>query len=363
MLDRIQLREIDWVLIGLSLANALIGLLLIFSASHLSPAQPALKQAVWLLISLAVFFLILAFDYKLLMILAPYALGLLIVVLALLLALGRSRSGARSWIGLAFLGGQPSEFVKIFLLLVMARIFAEYRRVYVGLGAFALSAAVVLPPVILVAMQPDMGTAMSLMPIWLGCLALAGLNRRTLVFLLAAAILLGVIGWGFLLKDYQKERLQIVFNPSLDPRGAGYHVLQSKIAIGSGGWLGKGFLRGSQSQLRFLPARHTDFVFSVLGEEFGFVGVAVVMGLYFAMLMRIFRAVGKTRDRAGLYIVFLVGCMISIPFLVNVFMIIGLFPITGIPIPLLSYGGSSLLSTFIALGLVVNVKMRRFANA
>lgn len=362
MLDRIQLREIDWILIGLALANALIGLLLIFSASHLSPGQPVLKQALWLLISLAAFFLVLAFDYKLLMILAPYALGLLMIVLTLLLVLGRARAGARSWIGLASLGGQPSEFVKIFLLLILARIFADYRRVHVGLGAFALSAAVALPPVVLVALQPDLGTAMSLLPIWFGCLALAGLNRRTLVLLLIAALLLGVLGWGFLLKDYQKERLKIVFNPSLDPRGAGYHVLQSKIAIGSGGWLGKGFLRGSQSQLRFLPARHTDFVFSVLGEEFGFVGVAAVLGLYFAMLLRIFRAVGKTRDRAGLYIVFMVGCMISVPFLVNVFMIIGLFPITGIPIPLLSYGGSSILSTFLALGLVVNVKMRRFAN-
>ncbi len=157
-------------------------------------------------------------------------------------------------------------------------------------------------------------------------------------------------------------RLRTVLNPTLDPRGAGYHVLQSRIAIGSGGWLGKGFLRGSQSQLRFLPARHTDFVFAVLGEEFGFVGVSVVLGLYFALLLRIFRAVGKTRDRAGLYVVFLVGCMISVPFLVNVFMIIGLFPITGIPIPLLSYGGSSLLSTFMAVGLVLNVKMRRFVN-
>jgi rod shape determining protein RodA len=362
MLDRIQLREIDWILIALAVANALIGLLLIYSAAHLTPGDPALKQAIWLLIGLGALILVLAFDYKLLMTLSPYVLGLLIIILALLLIAGRARGGAKSWIGIASLGGQPSEMVKIAVLLLLARIFADYRRPYIGLGAFALSAAVVLLPVALVAMQPDMGTAMSLLPIWFGCLALAGLNRRTLVFLLIVGLLLGVVGWGFLLKDYQKDRLKIVFNPSLDPRGAGYHVLQSKIAIGAGGWLGKGFLRGSQSQLRFLPARHTDFVFSVLGEEFGFLGVVVALGLYFAMLLRIFRAVRKTRDRAGLYVVFMVGCMISVPFLVNVFMIIGLFPITGIPIPLLSYGGSSLLSTFLALGLVVNVKMRRFAN-
>jgi rod shape determining protein RodA len=362
MLDRIHLREIDWALIGLALGNALIGVVLIFSASRLMPGSPALKQALWLLVGLAVMFIVLAFDYKLLMTMAPYALGLLLAVLGFLLVFGRAKGGAKSWIGLAFMGGQPSELVKIAVLLVLARVFAEYKRTYVSAGAFALSAAVVLPPVALVAMQPDMGTAMSLLPIWFGCLALAGLKRKTLVILLVAAILLGIIGWNFLLHDYQKVRLRTVLNPTLDPRGAGYHVMQSRIAIGAGGWLGKGFLRGSQSQLRFLPARHTDFVFSVLGEEFGFVGVIIVLGLYFALLLRIFRAVGKTRDRAGLYIVFLVGCMIAFPFLVNVFMIIGLFPITGIPIPLLSYGGSSLISTFLAAGLVLNVKMRRFAN-
>ncbi|MCX6560092.1 MAG: rod shape-determining protein RodA [Candidatus Aminicenantes bacterium] len=362
MLDRIHLREIDWILIGLLLANAAIGLLLIFSASHISPGAPALKQALWLLIALALMFACLAFDYKLLMTMAPYALILLLFVLGFLLAFGKAKGGAKSWIGLAFMGGQPSEMVKIAVLLLLARVFAEYKRSYVSFGAAAMSAAVALPPIVLVAMQPDMGTAMSILPIWFGCLALAGLNRKTLVILLVAAILLGFFGWNFLLHDYQKVRLRTVLNPTLDPRGAGYHVLQSKIAIGAGGWLGKGFLRGSQSQLRFLPARHTDFVFSVLGEEFGFVGVIIVLGLYFALVLRIFRAVGKTRDRAGLYIIFLVGCMITFPFLVNVFMIIGLFPITGIPIPLLSYGGSSLVSTFLAVGLVLNVKMRRFAN-
>lgn len=362
MLDRIHLREIDWILIGLAVANALIGILLIYSASHLVPGSPALKQSLWLLAGLVVLFIVLAFDYKLLLTLAPYALGLLLVALALLLVFGRAKGGAKSWIGLGFMGGQPSEFVKIAVLLLLARIFAESKRTYISPGAFALSAAVVLPPVVLVAMQPDVGTAMSLLPIWFGCLVLAGLDRRTIVLLLVAVILIGVVSWGVLLKDYQKERLRVVLNPSLDPRGVGYHVLQSRIAIGSGGWLGKGYLRGSQSQLRFLPARHTDFVFAVLGEEFGFAGVVAVLGLYFALLLRIFRAVGKTRDRAGIYIVFLVGCMIAVPFLVNVLMIIGLFPITGIPIPLLSYGGSSILSTFIAVGLVLNVKMRRFVN-
>ena len=259
------------------------------------------------------------------------------------------------------MGGQPSELAKIVVILMMARIFGEFKPRYITGPAALLSGAVASGPLILVALQPDLGTAMSILPIWLGSLVLAGLNRRTLVIILIVAVALSFLSWQFLLKDYQKTRLKTIFNPLQNPRGSGYHVLQSKIAIGSGGVLGKGFMKGSQSQLRFLPARHTDFIFSVLGEEFGFLGVCAVLGFYFLLLARIFRAVGQTRDRAGLYIVFLSGCMITFPFLINVLMIIGLFPVTGVPIPLLSYGGSSLLSTYLAVGLVANVKSRRFA--
>jgi rod shape determining protein RodA len=153
-----------------------------------------------------------------------------------------------------------------------------------------------------------------------------------------------------------------VFFPSRDPQDSGYHILQSKIALGSGGLLGKGFTRGTQSQLKFLPARHTDFVFSVIGEEFGFIGVAAVLFLYAVFLLRLFLSSWKSRDRAGVYIIFMVSLMVSFQLLVNVAMVIGLFPIVGIPLPLLSYGGSSLLANFLGVGLVLNVKMRRFAN-
>jgi rod shape determining protein RodA len=361
MLDRLHLREIDWVLIGLLLANSIIGLILIHSASNFLHGGFAVKQAVWILVSLLLLLLLLTVDYKMLLSLAPYAYAFLLAALLIILVLGKTERGAKSWVGLSFMGGQPSELAKIVVILMLARVFAEYKPRYLTAPATFLSGAVTAGPLALVALQPDLGTAMSILPLWLGSLVLAGLNRRTLIIILIAAVVLSLFSWQFLLKDYQKTRLKTILNPLQDPRGSGYHVLQSKIAIGSGGVLGKGFMKGSQSQLRFLPARHTDFIFSVLGEEFGFLGVCAALGVYFLLLARIFQAVGQTRDRAGLYIVFLSGCMITFPFLINVLMIIGLFPVTGVPIPLLSYGGSSLLSTYLAVGLVANVKMRRFA--
>jgi rod shape determining protein RodA len=176
------------------------------------------------------------------------------------------------------------------------------------------------------------------------------------------ALLAGVAGWNFYLKDYQKKRLATVVFPGKDPQGSGYHILQSKIAIGSGGLLGRGFKKGTQSQLKFLPARHTDFIFSVIGEEFGFAGASVILFIYSIFLLRLFRSAGKSRDRTGVYIVFMVSLMFAFQLVVNVAMVIGIFPIIGIPLPLLSYGGSSLLANFLGLGLVLNVKMRRFVN-
>jgi len=362
MIDRAQLREIDWVLVALTVLNSLVGLLLIYSVSAASGGGLAWKQLIWMAAALAVFFLTISIDYKMWMAFAPYIYILFLIFMAALLLFGRTVAGSRSWIGFASMGGQPSEIAKIVVVLVLARIFAEYRASYATTGMIALSFAAVGAPVGLILLQPDFGTAMCFMPILFGALILAGLTKKTVAVFLLGAVIAGVAGWAFFLKDYQKKRIEVMINPSQDPRGAGYHVLQSQIAIGSGGLTGKGFLKGTQSGLKFLPARHTDFVFAVLGEEFGFIGITIVLGFYFAMLARMFRSVGKSRDRAGIYVTFLAAAVISFQFLVNVLMIVGLLPITGIPIPLLSYGGSSLLATYFAIGLVVNVKMRRFAN-
>jgi rod shape determining protein RodA len=200
------------------------------------------------------------------------------------------------------------------------------------------------------------------LPILLAVFIFVGLKRRTVIILVVLALLIGILGWNIFLREYQKDRVTTLLSPEKDPLGSGYHTIQSKIAIGSGGFLGKGYKKGTQSQLRFLPARHTDFIFSVIGEEFGFIGVMMALLFYFLLLARLFQSVSKSRDRMGVYIIFMVAVMISFQFFINVFMTIGLFPIAGIPLPLVSYGGSSLISNYLAISLVINVKMRRFVN-
>jgi rod shape determining protein RodA len=303
-----------------------------------------------------------AVDYKFLV---SYSIYLYILITAILLAIqvfGRLVVGTKSWLTLGLLQFQPSEAAKVIMILVFARLFAGYKSSYLTTRFAALALLVAGVPLFLIVIQPDLGTALTFVAIVGGAFILAGMKRKTIVVFLALALVLGVGGWKVGLKDYQKKRLTTLLNPHQDPRGSGYQIIQSRIAIGSGGLTGKGFMNGSQSQLRFLPARHTDFIFSVIGEEFGFLGVFVIIVVYFLMLARMFLSLAKARDRAGVYIVFMASLLISFQFLINILMIIGLFPVTGIPLPFLSYGGSSLLSNYIACGLVLNVKMRRFAN-
>lgn len=363
MIDRVHLREIDWILIGLLLLNAVLGVVLIDSSSHYLAGNFFFRQLLWLLVSVILLFLTLTVDYKVLLGFSPYVYGFFIALLTGLLVFGKTISGAKSWVvHLSVFGGQPSELAKIALILLLARIFSEYRRRSLSFEFGMLSAGATVLLFVVIGLQPDLGTAVSLLPILFGALILCGLTRKTVVLLLAGTLVLGFTGWNFVLKDYQKKRLVTLVNPSQDPRGAGYHVLQSKIAIGSGGLSGKGFKKGTQTQLKFLPARHTDFIVSVLGEEFGFLGIFAVFLSYFFFLARLFTSVFQSRDRAGMYIIFMVACLLAFQFLVNVMMIVGLFPVTGIPIPLLSYGGSSLLTTFLAVGLALNVKMRSCVN-
>lgn len=362
MIDRRVLRDIDWVLIGVVLLIAAIGMAAIYSSSRHLPGNYPLRQLAWIAVSLFALFLLISVDYQTLMTYSPYLYLALVLIMAGMLAIATLVAGTKSWIRIGFFQVQPSELMKLVLVLFLAHLFSEYKKDHLSSSLGWISVGLVALPSALVILQPDLGTAMTYLPILLGAFLLAGLRKKMVVILLISAMALGLAGWNFALKDYQKRRLMTLIEPSSDPRGAGYQILQSKIAIGSGGVTGKGFLKGSQSQLRFLPARHTDFIFSVIGEEFGFLGVLAVILLYFFLVSRMFLAVGKARDRAGVYIVFMSASLITFQFLVNVLMIIGLFPVTGVPLPLLSYGGSSLLSNFLACGLVLNVKMRRFVN-
>lgn len=321
-----------------------------------------MRQLFFIGFSLLALFLFLSIDYNFLLTYSFYFYGICILSLGGVLLFGRIIAGAKSWFRLPYFQIQPSEITKIAVILLLAYMFARFKKNYLTFGEGFLSSAIVALPILLVALQPDLGTALSYIPIFLGSLILAGLNRRILIFLLVFSLFFGLIGWNFLLRDYQKQRVTTLINPSQDPLGAGYHILQSKIAVGSGGLFGKGYKKGTQSQLRFLPARHTDFIFSVLGEELGFAGILVVMLSYFLLLARLFQSAEKSRDRAGVYIIYMVTMMIACQFFINVLMTIGLFPIAGIPLPLLSYGGSSLLTNYLAVSLVINVKMRRFVN-
>ena len=362
MIDRRLVQEIDWVLLGLILALSLIGVFFIYSSSHFLPGYHHVRQLAWIPVSLAALAIVLAVDYKFFVSLSPYFYGLIVGVLAATLVFARLVAGTRSWITLGLMRLQPSELAKIVMILVFARFFADSKRAYLTTPRTLLALAIAGLPLFLIVLQPDLGTATTFLAIVGGALILAGLRRKTIAVFVLAALVVGAGGWNLALKDYQKRRLTTLIDPQGDPRGSGYQVIQSKIAIGSGGLTGTGFKKGSQSQLRFLPARHTDFIFSVIGEETGFLGVLVVLLLYLALLARMFLSVSKARDRAGVYIIFTASLLIAFQFLVNVLMIIGLFPVMGITLPFLSYGGSSLLTNFIACGLVLNVRMRRFAN-
>ena len=362
MIDRTLLRHIDWILVFLLLLNSLIGVAFIYSSSHYLPGNYHMRQLFWIGVSLIALFLFLSVDYHHLLALSPYFYGVCLLLLVGVLVFGSIVSGAKSWFRLPFFQIQPSEIIKIAVILVMASFFSKFRRNTFSFVEGMMSAGIVLRPAALVTMQPDLGTALSYMPILLATMLLAGMGRRMVILILAVSLILGVVGWNFMLKDYQKQRITTLLYPDQDPLGSGYQIMQSKIAVGSGGLFGKGFKKGTQSQLRFLPARHTDFVFSVIGEEVGFTGIILVLGTYFLLLLRLFQSVEKSRDRAGVYICFLVAFLITSQAFINILMTVGLFPVAGIPLPLLSYGGSSLLTNYLAVSLVINVKMRRFVN-
>jgi rod shape determining protein RodA len=362
MVDRRLFQEIDWILIGLVLLLTLMGILFIYSSSHFLATNYYLRQLVWVGISLFTVFLVVAVEYKFLVSFSIYLYFLIVAILAGSLAFTRLVAGTKSWLKFGLFQVQPSEVAKVVMILVLARLFAEYKGRYLSTPSAALALLLAGIPLVLIVMQPDLGTALTFFAIVGGAFVLAGMKRKTILLLLTLSLVVGIGGWNFGLKDYQKKRLTTLFNPGEDVRGSGYQIMQSRIAIGSGGLTGKGFMKGSQSQLRFLPARHTDFIFSVIGEEFGFLGVFIIILLYFLMLARMFQSVAKARDRAGVYIIFMASVLIAFQFLINILMIIGLFPVTGVPLPFLSYGGSSLISNYAAVGLILNVKMRRFAN-
>jgi rod shape determining protein RodA len=361
-IDRRLLYNVDWVLAGATFVLSLVGVAMVYSATHSGRnADLYLKQLALLGLGAVGLMVTSAIDYRRLADRAMVLYALSVVALLYVLRFGPLVSGTRRWIIVGGFQLQPSELVKLATALFVAKVFAEHREESLGLWDVAAPGAAVGLLVVLIARGPDLGTAACLLPMFLAVGFLAGLRMRAVAGLLAAMLITGALAWP-LLKDYQKTRIYTFLDPRLDPRGAGYQKIQSQIAVGSGGLLGKGFRQGSQAQLGYLPARHTDFVFSVLAEELGFVGVVVVLGLYLLVLWRMLETARVARDRLGAFLAAGLAAGFAFQVVYNVAMVAGLAPVKGLPLPLLSYGGSSILSSLMGVGLILSVRMRRFAN-
>jgi len=362
-IDRRLLLNIDWIMLGAALALAAIGIATIQSATHGgASANLYLKQAALLGLGLVSFVAALTVDYRRLADRAALLYVAAVASLAYVLVLGPRIAGTRRWLMLAGVQIQPSELAKIAAAILVAKVFADVRKESLGLSDVLAPGAAVGVLVLLIAAEPDLGTAFCLVPLFLTVAFLAGLRLRAILGLVIVLAVVGGLGWQYALKDYQKTRIYTFLDPSLDPKGAGYQKIQSQIAVGSGGLTGKGYGKGSQSQLGYLPARHTDFIFSVWAEELGFVGVASVLTLYLLLLWRALETAQLARDRVGAYLAAGLAALLAFQVVYNVAMVAGLVPVKGLPLPLMSYGGASILSTLLGIGLVINVRMRRFAN-
>jgi rod shape determining protein RodA len=345
-----------------ALLLASIGLTVVRSASTELAVDYLPRQAAWVGVGVVALLLGFAIGHGTLLRFAVPLYGIGIVALALTLSFGHEAGGARSWIGIGGLGGQPSDLMKLATILVLVRYLAASEHDRVRGRELLVAGGVVALPALLIALEPDLGGALILLPALGALVWLAGLRLRVVAAALVALLALGAAGWAFALQDYQRDRILTFFSPSTDPLGAGYQIRQSKIAVGSGELLGKGYMQGTQSQLRFLPARHTDFAFAVLAEERGFVGVAVVLGLYLYYLWSGVRVASRARDRQALFLVVGLLSVLSFHVLYNTAMTIGLVPITGIPLPFLSYGGSFTMWSFFVTGVILGVDFRRWVN-
>jgi len=357
-----SLRDLDWTLLIIALIICSLGVLQIYSATHDTKWRNAWwKQIVWILIGLGIMWVATSIDYHTLLSQVPVLYAISIVALIATFAVGDVVFHSRRWITIFGFTFQTSEFEKIVIILMLARYLSELKREELGIRDLLKLGGLVGIPTALVMYQPDLGTGLTYLPILAAGVLMAGLRWRYLAAVAIACALILPVGWHFL-KDYQRARLITFLDPSRDPRGAGYQVIQSKIAVGSGGMWGRGVTHGTQTQLRFLPVTHTDFIMSAFAEEHGFVGVVVVLGLYFLLLMQVVQNAQTASDRAGMYICTGVATLLLFHLLVNVGMAVGMMPVTGIPLPLMSSGGSSTFSVFMMLGLVNNVRLRRFGS-
>lgn len=354
--------RLDLNFIGTSIVLAAIGCLAVYSATWFTGYPYWERQVLWSIVGVGLMVVFITVDYHVYLDVSMILYGVGMVLLVYLLVYGRVTANVQSWIHLAGFQFQPSEFMKIFTALVLAKYFDSNDSAYLNARSFMMIMLIVGAPVALIVVQPDFGTAASFFPLIAAAMYFGGIRPRYWVIALLIVAIAVPSAWLFL-KPYQKERIMIFLNPDRDPLGSGYQVTQAKIAIGSGGLFGKGFKEGTQTKLDYIPAKHTDFIFAVIGEEWGFVGVVVVLGLFLFLILQAFAIAKQARDRAGTFLVIALISFFIFHIIINVAMQIGLLPTTGIPLPLISYGGSSTMMFMIAIGLIANVDFRKYVNA
>jgi len=361
MFERRLYHHVDWALLAAVLSLCLIGLMQIYSATG-GATRIYYTQIYGITVGLIALLVCLSIDYRSLADKSHIIYGGIVLLLLYVLFFGVVRGGSRRWIDLGPLNLQPSEFAKATLALVLAKFFGDRQRGAPQRGDLLIAGAIAVVPFLMIVRQPDLGTAATLLPVLFAVAFVAGMPMRIFGILALVGILVAPIAWKFALQDYQKGRISTFLDPSQDAKGAGYQQIQARITTGSGGLSGKGFMQGTQGQLRFLPVAHNDFIFSVLAEEHGFVGVIVALGLYLFVILRSIESARLAKDRLGAYLV--LGVLASFTFQVfyNITMSAGLAPVKGLTLPLMSYGGSSMIATLAGFGLILNVRMRRFTN-
>lgn len=358
-------RRIDSTLLLTVLGLALVSLLIISSATHANiPNHPGqfdfiIKQGIFLVVGLIVSGGLLYFDYHKLYRLVPMLYVVNVILLLIVKFAGTSALGAQRWIQVGPFTLQPSEFAKIIMIICLARLMSNNHGGYRTWRSLLPVAGLMALPTLLIFIQPDLGTSLVFMSITFGMLYIKDLNMKMVKKAFIAFIAVFPLIWFFVLHEYQKMRILVLFNPSIDPYGSGYHVIQSKISIGSGGFFGQGLFAGTQSQLNFLPENHTDFIFSVIGEELGFIGAVFVLFLYFLLLYRALMISRSSNDSFGSLLACGVFSMWLFQIFINVGMTLGIMPVTGIPLPFMSYGGSALVMNLLCVGLLMNIYLRR----
>lgn len=366
-IDRRLITNFDWITFSLLIMLSLLGIMTIYSATRppISGEIPAyyIKQLYWLIISIAALVVLVSFDYLWLNRFAYVFYGVGLFLLLLVLFFGRTGMGAQRWLNIGIFSFQPSEVFKLFFVIAISRHLSEIHGRIGLFSLFKIFFSIVFIPLAMIVKQPDLGTAVIVLALFLSITAVKGIQKKVVAVIILLVLLsvpfLGNIFWEGL-KDYQKNRIVAFVEPNIDPSGISYHINQSKVAIGSGKFFGKGYLNGTQGPFRFLPEKHTDFVFAVFAEEWGFIGSAFMLLLYLAFILRGLDTARKAKDEFGRLLAIAISLMFTIYFFVNIGMTLGIMPVVGVPLPFMSYGGTALLTNFIAAGILTNIRTRRF---